>query len=288
MMKVLILGKSGQLASCLQTASIVYPELQCTFLGKEELSLLSEKEVILASLEPYQTYDCIINCMAYTAVDQAEQEEEIAFKINAVAAGILAEFAHQAQIPFLHISTDFVFNGESNCAYSETDNCSPLGVYGKSKFAGEQAIQQVNPKAIIIRTSWLYSPYGKNFCLSMLHYGRTRDELRVVNDQIGIPTSALDLAHILLGKLEFWTSTSGIYHFSNTGTASWFEFAAAILEYSGLNTAILPIKTAEYPTPAKRPAFSVLDTTKLSNALSITIPHWRKSLQHILSHIANE
>jgi dTDP-4-dehydrorhamnose reductase len=233
----------------------------------------------------YQPQFCI-NCAAYTAVDRAEQEKDRAFHINAEAAGVLAAVCKEHDCKFIHISTDYVFDGTATAPYKEDSPTNPQCVYGASKLEGEKQALQFNPDSIIIRTSWLYSEYGKNFVKTMLKLMKEKDEINVVNDQFGSPTYAADLAEaimVIINNQQSIIKTHGIYHFSNDGIISWYEFAVAIKKISGSKCKINPIPTSQYPTPAKRPAFSSLDSTKIQKTFGIQIKDWKDSLANSLA-----
>lgn len=238
----------------------------------------------------------IVNCAAYTAVDRAESEPEAAFAVNERGAINLAVAARNLDIPLIHISTDFVFAGRKSSPYKESDRVAPLGVYGRSKLAGERGVLATWPRSLIIRTGWLYAAHGRNFLNTMLHYARERGQLRVVADQVGTPTYAGDLAaavvEILVGNLlpdsagaRHYGALAGqgasgqIFHYANEGVASWYDFACAIVELSGIPCRVEPITTREYPTPARRPSYSVLNKEKIKKRFGLSIPHWRDSLR---------
>ena len=235
-------------------------------------------------------YDLILNSAAYTAVDQAESEPEQAEQINHYAVAELARIAKQQQSFLIHVSTDYVFDGESNTPYLESDVTNPVGVYGSSKLRGEQALQEIAPKGCIVRTSWLYSEFGNNFVKTMLRLGKEREQLNVVSDQIGSPTYAPDLAQVLLtiatGEAVSQSfSDVPLFHYANQGVGSWYDFATAIFELAGLDSMTQPITTAEYPTVAKRPHFSVLNTVKIKKQFQFSIPYWRDSLKRCLAEL---
>jgi dTDP-4-dehydrorhamnose reductase len=224
--------------------------------------------------------DYVVNCAAYTAVDKAESEQVLCYKINAEAVVNLSAACKLTGSKLVHISTDYVFSGDGTRPYREDDITGPLSVYGKSKLQGEQALKG-NHDSIIIRTSWLYSQYGNNFVKTMLRLGREREELRVVNDQSGSPTYAPDLADAILQIIEVSSGDSfrnGTYHYCNTGTTTWYAFAKNIIEKAALKCRVIPIETKDYPTAAPRPAYSVLDTEKIRKTFGITIPDWEESL----------
>ena len=235
----------------------------------------------LASYFSNHKFDYCINCAAYTAVDLAEEQSDLAYAVNAEGPKKLAEVCQKHQVTLIHISTDFVFDGKKRTPYLETDVPNPLGVYGTSKLQGERNIQEVMEDYFIIRTSWLYSEYGNNFMKTMLKLSETREEISVVSDQFGSPTYAGDLAEVLI-KIVLSSSISyGIYHYSNGGIVSWYDFAVEIFKQFGKPIEVKPIKTKDYPTAAKRPEFSVLDTTKIENNFDCTIKDWQRSLDKI-------
>ena len=252
----------------------------------DEIDITSLESVlkVIGNLKP----EVVINCAAYTAVDTAEIELELAYAINATAVGTLATIAKNQYSSLIHISTDYVFAGQNYRPYLETDPTDPQGVYGASKLAGEQALLTINPaKSIIIRTAWVYSQFGNNFVKTMVRLGKEREELGVIYDQVGSPTSARDLAGAILSiiqhpKLASLTGTE-IYHYSNEGVCSWFDFAKAIFNYSELNCRVKPLETKDYPTPAKRPHYSLLNKAKIKHDFGITIPYWPDSLKACLN-----
>ena len=234
----------------------------------------------------------VINCAAYTAVDRAEQEKDMAFQINGEAVGVLAAVCKEHDTKFIHISTDYVFDGTATVPYKEDSPTNPQSVYGASKLEGEKQALQFNPDTIIIRTSWVYSEFGKNFVRTMLKLMKEKEEINVVNDQFGSPTYAADLAEAILQiivNLSIHTSPrtthGGIYHFSNEGVISWYDFAVAIKEITGSNCKINPIPTSQYPTAAKRPAYSVLDTSKIQQIFNIKLNGWEESLAVCLERL---
>ena len=291
---VLVTGAGGQLGYELQQS--VPSDIRLVPMTSAALDITSSRQVNLA-IDEHQP-DCIINAAAYTAVDKAETDDERAWLVNNTAPALIAQAiaarAEQGQqIQLIQVSTDFVFDGQQATPYlpdSETD--SPLGVYGASKLAGEQAVARYVPGALIVRTSWLYSTHGNNFVKSMLRLMRDKDQLGIVYDQIGSPTWANTLAETLWGL--FRQNAAGIYHCSDNGVASWYDFAAAIQEEAlelGLltdNIALRPIRSSEYPTPAKRPAYSVMDKAATESLLGKTLPHWRVSLRSMLNQLAKQ
>jgi len=275
--KILVTGANGQLGQCLQSLELE-SDFEFTFFSSLKLDVTS-KESIKKAFKP--EYSFCINCAAYTAVDQAESEKEKASLINNIAVKSIALACKENNITLIHISTDFVFNGEAKQPYNESDLPDPISVYGKTKLDGEIAIKNNLTKYFIIRTSWLYSQYGNNFLKSMLNLAITRDRLSVVNDQIGTPTFALDLAKVILELIK-QNNNFGIYHYSNNGAASWYDFAKAIFTKTNTNILVDSIPTSDYPTAAKRPNYSILDKSKIINTFGIKVPHWEESLDKCL------
>jgi len=286
-MKILLAGGSGQLAQELQPILLSSGEVIAVDRTRLDLSQPESIRQAMAEIQP----DLVVNAGAYTAVDKAESEPELANAVNGIAPGILAEECEKMGASLMHFSTDYVFDGSHGSAYLETDSTNPLGTYGKSKLAGEEAIRQAGNRHIIIRTAWVYGNGGKgNFVKTMLRLGKEREEIRVVADQIGSPTWTGDLSAAtsqiipLLGPETF-----GTYHYTNSGVCSWYDFAIAIFEEAAKLgfplkvQRVIPITTAEYPTPAKRPAFSVLSTVKISALLGTYPPHWRQGLRQMLA-----
>lgn len=279
---ILVTGATGQLGCEIRAIAAKFPQYHFLFVSKEELGIDDRKAV-----EDYFSIHRIgycINCAAYTAVDKAETERENAFLVNAEAAGNLAAVCRKHNALLVHISTDYVFDGTGDKPYRENDTTHPLGIYGASKLKGEQLVLDNDPAAIIIRTSWLYSSFGNNFVKTMLRLMKERENINVVNDQYGCPTYAADLATTLLqiiasGKAE---NNAGIYHYANTGITTWHQFALTIKELSKNNCSVNPVSTDQYPTVAKRPKYSVLDTKKIRDTFSINIPEWKVSLQACL------
>ncbi len=261
--RILVTGANGQLGNELKALQNAYPEFDMIFIDRTELDL-SDTEAIKAYFVD-KTFDTIINCAAYTAVDKAENEAELADAINHKAVEMLANIAKEKNISLVHISTDYVFDGTNFKPYIETDRVNPQGVYGKTKLESEKAILVINPShSVIIRTSWVYSSYGANFVKTMLRLGKERDELGVIYDQVGTPTYARDLAEaimVMLSKLS--NENVEIYHYSDEGVLSWYDFAKEIMRMAKLNCKINPIDTKEYPTPATRPHYSLLNKSKI-------------------------
>lgn len=285
MSKLLVTGANGQVGSELRAIHGDYPQHDFTFADRTTLDLSN-----LCKMEDYfedKTFDVIINCAAYTAVDKAESDEDLANTINHRAVSMLAKIAKKKNISLIHISTDYVFNGQSYRPYIETDSTDPRGVYGRTKRDGENALLNVAPhNTIIIRTSWVYSTFGANFVKTMLRLGRERDSLGVIFDQVGTPTYARDLAKTILDILpKIENEAPEIYHYSNEGCASWYDFAKAIFELSHIKCTVNPITTDQYPTPVSRPHYSLLNKIKIKNDFSIAIPYWRDSLKQCLEHL---
>jgi dTDP-4-dehydrorhamnose reductase len=286
-MVVLVTGSNGQLGQALQSISGNYPEVQFVFSTSKELDI-TNKDSVKAVFEKEKPNFCI-NAAAYTAVDKAESEPENAYSINVIGAKNLAEACRDFNAALLHISTDFVFDGSKTVPYLETDPTNPKGIYGQTKLDGEKAIQEILEAHFIIRTSWLYSDFGNNFKKTMLRLAGERSSLGVVSDQIGTPTHAVDLAEALLKMILFSSnqlksenlnlqSAYGIYHFSNEGSASWYDFAKKIFEINKVEIDLQPILTTQFPTPAQRPEYSVLDKSKIKKVFGITIKDWEDSL----------
>lgn len=285
MKSILVIGAAGQLGSELRYLSIKHPDMSFSFTDHSELDI-TDANSIAAKVEGSDFNYCI-NCAAYTAVDKAEGESELAYAINGTGAAKLAEQCAANSIKLIHVSTDFVFDGQLSRPYKEDDPISPLGVYGASKAAGEKGVLKADPSAVVVRTSWLYSSFGGNFVKTMRKLGEDRDSLNVIYDQIGTPTYARDLANAILqiiaeGSVD---SESGIFHYSNEGVASWYDFAVAIMRMSNLSCKVSPINTFEYPTPAKRPAYGILDKRKVKETFDIHIPHWYVSLGHCIEEL---
>lgn len=277
MKNILVTGANGQLGQCFQLLSKASKH-NFTFLDRTQLDVTS-KEQIQSVFN--QSYDFCINCTAYTAVDKAEDEKELANAINHIAVKHIAGACLKNDIVLIHISTDFVFNGKHYLPYKETDQTDALSIYGKTKLDGEIAIQKSLKSYYIIRTSWLYSEFGANFLKSMLNLAKTKDELNIVNNQIGTPTYAMDLAKVILIIIDQNTNY-GLYHYSNQGVASWYDFAKAIFQKTNINIKVNPIPAILYPTPATRPYYSVMDKEKITKNFNLEIPYWQESLQNCL------
>jgi dTDP-4-dehydrorhamnose reductase len=283
MKTIIVFGGNSQLAQCIKNLEGRFPELNMVFLSSKEADV-SNPQAIESIIQKYKPHT-IINCAAYTAVDQAESESEEAKIINTESPGILAEVCKRHDSLLIHISTDFVFEGNKAFPLKESDDTIPLSVYGKTKLDGEKEIIKNMERYIILRTSWLYSEYGHNFAKTMLRLGKEKESLGVVVDQIGTPTYAMDLAETILKIVDLNSADYGIYHYSNEGVASWFDFAHAIFKFANLKVKLSPISTAQFPTKAIRPAFSVMDKSKIREVFKIEIPHWQDSLESCLKVI---
>lgn len=288
-MRILLTGREGQVAQSLREKVSEWPELELIPAGRPEVDLAEPGSVarVIRAVSP----DLVINAAAYTAVDQAEDEPELAFRVNAGAAGEAAAAARNVNAAILHLSTDYVFDGRASTAYGEDAPTNPLSIYGRSKLAGEEAVRAANPDHIILRTAWVYSPFGRNFVRTMVAAARDRDVLNVVDDQHGSPTSALDLADAILAIARQWPPDSGrTYHLAGSGSASWFELAETVMANCrrlGLTAAeVHPITTADWPTRAVRPAHAVLDCTKVERDLGIRLPDWRDSVAATVERLA--
>lgn len=282
MINVLVTGSNGQLASCIKDRAKQHKGLHFIYTDYQELDICNLNDV-KEIFKTNQKIDYCINCAAYTAVDKAETEVEKAFEINAKGVKNLALVSDEQDAILIHVSTDFVFDGDKTEPYIETDTPKPISVYGASKLKGEVEIQKTLKKHFIIRTSWLYSEHGTNFMKTMLRLAETRDEISVVSDQIGTPTYAGDLADVILKIISSKNTNFGLYHYSNEGQTSWYGFAKAIFEGSNLKIKTTPIKTEAYPTPAKRPVYSVMDKTKITSSLKIEIPLWDGQIKSIIN-----
>ncbi len=283
MINVLVTGGNGQLAYSLKDLESQYSNVNFVYTDYLDLDITNLNGLLNYFNQNPKIHYCI-NCAAYTLVDKAESEKELAEKINSFGAKNLAETCLKYDTTLIHISTDFVFNGSSTKAYTETDSANPLSVYGNTKHKGEQHIIKINPKHFILRTSWLYSEHGNNFMKTMLKLAKEKDVLNIVEDQIGTPTYATDLAELICKIIVSKNPNYGLYHYSNEGLASWYDFAKSIFDIKQLKIIIIPIKTEAYPKSAKRPVFSVLDKTKIKNTFNIEIPYWRDSLKKAISN----
>ena len=273
---IIVLGHGGQLGSELADISTKHNIVFVTF---EEVDV-TDPEALQNTLS--KGWDFCINASAYTAVDLAETEREIAYKVNATAVENMAKLCNKYEIDFIHISTDYVFNGQGTRPYLEKDPTDPVNYYGESKLKGEEFALENQPNTYIIRTSWVYSTYGKNFVKTMLNLAATRTELNVVGDQVGAPTYARDLARAIFKIIDLDNKKYGIYHYSNAGITNWAEFAQTIFDIRKLPVKVNPITTAEYPTPAKRPSYSCMNINKIQETFGIKIPGWKTSLEEML------
>ena len=295
-MRILVTGKKGQLGRSIKKIVNTYANVDGNinsnnfiFVGREELDLSNES--FIRKYFDNNKFDLIINCAAYTHVDTAEEEPELANKINHLAVKYLASIANKQQAMLMHISTDYVFDGETTKPYVETDDANPINVYGRTKLAGEQALQRAMPmNALIIRTSWVYSEYSNNFVNTMLKLGKTKDKVNVVVDQMGSPTYATDLAHQILTiikekGLNQENQETQIYHYSNDGNISWYEFAKKIFKIAKIDCKVKMIKSEQFPTLAKRPKNTCLHNSKVARTFGVTGLHWKDSLGRCLAHI---
>jgi dTDP-4-dehydrorhamnose reductase len=289
-MKILVTGAQGQVGTCLQRLALNYPQWAFQFVDRQLLDL-SNPQQIQAFLADAQ-FDVCIHAAAYTAVDKAEQEPDLAQQINTLATEALAHACARLGAWMIYLSTDYVYHAlDHNRPYVETDAVQPRSVYARTKWQGEQAAQKACPRTLVLRTSWVYAPFGHNFVRSMLRFGAERPSLNVVFDQIGTPTYAFDLAEAILeicsrlaaepARLDW----AGIYHYSNEGVCSWYDFAVEILKQANLATPVYPILSEAYPTPAARPPFSVLNKQKIKSVFGLQIPHWTSSLRRCLADL---
>jgi dTDP-4-dehydrorhamnose reductase len=274
--RIAVTGSHGQLGQELYRVSGHYPQFHFSFLTRVEFPIDDETKMRLWLNQ--NSVDIVINCAAYTAVDKAESELEKAFEINAIAPGVLASLLAENHSRLIHISTDYVFDGNSATPLSEDATTLPVNQYGLSKLEGEKRVRANNPGSMILRTSWLYSSFGHNFVKTMMRLMDSRESISVVQDQIGSPTYAGDLAQAIMQVLLSGFSHPGVYHYSNGGQISWYEFALEIKRLTGSPCKIIPIPSSSYPTPAKRPSYSLMDKSKIKNDYGLTIPNWKESL----------
>ena len=283
MSSILVFGASGQLGQCLKKVAEIRGISAMHFLSKQEADIL-DLNSLKSVFEKYKPTWCI-NCAAYTAVDKAEDDINAARNINKTGVGNISILCQQYKTTLIHISTDFVFKGDKAFPLAENNMTEPIGIYGLTKLEGEKAIAAALEKYFILRTSWLYSEYGNNFVKTMLKLGAERDQLKIIADQVGTPTYAMDLAEVILNIILKEVTDYGVYHYSNEGVASWYDFAKAIFDISGTKIKVLPIKTSEYPTRAARPAYSVMDKSKIKQTFNMEIPYWHDSLVTCLGRL---
>lgn len=281
MQTILITGSHGQLGNEMQQAANRFPAFNYIYTDVEELDICDK--AALDAFVKANAVNIIVNCAAYTAVDKAEDDIELCYKINTDAVKNMGEVAHLNGIKVVHISTDYVFDGTNHIPYSEEEAVCPSSVYGKSKLAGEQALIETCQQTVIIRTAWLYSSFGNNFVKTMLKLGTERDSLNVIFDQIGTPTYAADLANTILKILGHETFVPGIYHFSDEGVCSWYDFTKTIHRIAGITCNVQPIETKDYPVRTPRPHYSVLNKAKIKSTYGIVIPHWEESLEKCIA-----
>lgn len=291
MKKVLVTGSYGQLGNEIQQIAPQMKDVEFVFTDADTLDICNKEAI--EEFVANKSFDFIVNCAAYTAVDKAEEDEEKCFAINCEAVRNIGEVAASHGIKVIHISSDYVFDGTAHTPYTEDIKINPKTVYGKSKALGEADLKRVCLDAVIIRTSWLYSAYGNNFVKTMIKLGNERDELKVVFDQIGTPTNAADLASTILQIIGQTIENenafkTGVYHFSNEGVCSWYDFTIAIHRLAGINCNVLPIESKEYPAKTPRPSYSVLNKSKIKKTFGIAIPHWEKSLQSCVEKLTKQ
>lgn len=278
---IIVFGASGQLGQCIKNVADIKGISNIIFPHESEANIL-DVDALNKLFEKYNTAYAI-NCAAYTAVDKAEEDADLAHRVNVTGAENLAVQCKKHNAILIHISTDFVFKGDKATPRIEIDEASPISVYGQTKLDGEKAVEAILPQHFTIRTGWLYSEYANNFVKTMLKLGAERDELKIIVDQVGTPTYAIDLAGFILHIIEVNSKAYGTYHYSNEGVTSWFDFARAIFDISSTNVKAIPIRTDEYPTKATRPPYSVMDKTKVKQTFNIEIPYWRDSLIKCIS-----
>jgi len=287
MHKILITGANGQLGWELGQLAATYPAFEFVLVDRSQLDLSFPEtfEKIIQTIAP----DCIVNTAAYTAVDKSETEKELSYTVNATAVQALASICKNLAIPFITYSTDYVFDGEATQPYTISTKVDPVNFYGSTKAAGEKMAMEANEDTIIIRTSWVFSSHGNNFVKTMMRLMKERAQLNIVADQKGRPTYARDLAIATMQMMEAMNagkSIKGVYHFANQGETTWYDFAAKIKAIAGLTCEVQPIETKDFPTPAKRPAYSVLDTSKIEHDLAIDIRHWEDALKDCMNHLS--
>lgn len=286
-MKILVTGANGQLGNELRNVLEADMPGVTTYVDIQELDLTDAEAVKKFMMKGEFTH--VVNCAAYTAVDRAEEDSALCAAVNIDAVSNLARHAEELGYNIIHISTDYVFDGTAHIPYTEGDKVNPCSQYGTTKRKGETALLALAPESVIIRTAWLYSPYGKNFVKTMLRLGKEKEEINVVADQIGTPTYALDLAKAIYAVLTAPQWVPGIFHFTDEGVASWYDFTVAIHRIAGISTCrVNPIATRDYPTAATRPFYSVLDKSKIKATFGIGIPHWEESLRHCINRLNEE
>ena len=288
MTKILIIGKEGQLGSSFHKLAPEYPECCISFSTIDQMDLTDASSIKKFFAD--KTYNFIVNCAAYTAVDKAEEEPDLAYRLNAEAPALIAQEAARIKAFFIHISTDYVFDGKHYHPLSPNDHPNPVSVYGKSKLQGEKDVIRIHPESMIIRTSWLYSIYGKNFLKTMLRLGKENKSIKVVFDQIGTPTFAEDLASSILAIIHKISAgqkkpVPGIFHYSNEGVCSWYDFAQSIFRTAQIMCNVIPVTSEQFPTKAQRPFYSVLDKSRIKQTYSIIIPHWYDSMIRCLKEL---
>lgn len=283
MEKILVTGANGQLGSELLLLSSNYPQFQWVFADRTKITL-DNLDLLVVQLNDVNP-TIILNCGAYTAVDKAETDSDLANVINHLAVGVIAKYSVQNKVKLIHVSTDYVFDGTSSVALDEEAPTQPINVYGDTKRAGELVCLQENPNSIIIRTSWVYSQFGNNFVKTMQRLMQERDSISVVNDQIGSPTYATDLAQAMIKIISSEKWIPGIYNYSNEGEISWYEFALDINDIGGYNCKVEGISSSAYPTPAKRPSFSLLDKNKIKKVYGIDVPNYKESLKKMMAQL---
>lgn len=286
MKTILVTGANGQLGNSIRLKANQHPQYNFLFTDVDTLDI-TDAAAVKAMVKDNQV-NYILNCAAYTAVDKAEDNEDLCRRLNCDAVHVLGEAAREAKAKIIHVSTDYVFSGTNYRPYKETDDTRPVSAYGRTKLAGEEALVKVCPDAVIIRTAWLYSEFGNNFVKTVLRLGKERDQLGFVFDQAGTPTYAGDLAEAILTVVtadEKGTFVPGIYHYSNEGVCSWYDFTVKVLQIAGIECNVRPIETKDYPTRAVRPPYSVLNKGKIKETYGITIPHWEESLRICLKQL---
>jgi dTDP-4-dehydrorhamnose reductase len=283
MSNIVVFGASGQLGQCFKNLAEKEEISSIYFPGEDEANIL-DIDALKKVFETYKPLYCI-NCAAYTAVDKAEDEPEMALKVNKTGVENLSRLCAEYGSTLIHISTDFVFEGNKPKPLTEEDIAKPISVYGQTKLDGEKVVEALLQKYFIVRTGWLYSEFGNNFVKTMLRLGAEKDELKIIADQVGTPTYAIDLASCILHIINSGNTAYGIYHFSNEGVTSWYDFAKAIFDISGIQVKTIPVRTDEYITKATRPAYSVMDKSKIKKEFKIEIPYWRDSLTICINNL---